>query len=83
MTVPTPQVSVIIPTCNRPGLLPIAIRSVLGQSFGDFELVVVDDASDDSIESVINTFQDERVCWIRHERRCGRCRCAEHWDPEY
>lgn len=67
----TPQVSVIIPTCNRPGLLPTAIRSVLGQSFSDFEVVIVDDASDDSIDGVVNAFQDERVRWIRHEHRRG------------
>ena len=66
-----PQVSVIIPTCNRPKLLPTAIRSVLGQSFRDFEVVIVDDASDDSIDSVVNDFQDERVRWIRHQSRRG------------
>jgi glycosyltransferase involved in cell wall biosynthesis len=67
----TPQISVIIPTCNRPGLLPTAIRSVLGQSFNDFELVIVDDASDESLDGVVETFQDDRVRWIRHEYRRG------------
>jgi len=67
----TPQVSVIIPTCNRPGLLPTAIQSVLRQSFSDFELVVVDDASEDSIDSVVMAVQDNRVRVIRHDRRRG------------
>ena len=67
----SPQVSVIIPTCNRPGLLPTAIRSVLGQSFSDFELVVVDDGSDTPIDGVVKAFQDERVRSIRHDNRRG------------
>jgi glycosyltransferase involved in cell wall biosynthesis len=65
------KVSVIIPTCNRPKLLPAAIRSVLNQTFSDFELVVVDDASDESIDDIVKAFKDERVHCIRHERRRG------------
>lgn len=67
----TPQVSVIIPTCNRPGLLPSAIQSVLRQSFGDFELLVVDDGSENPIDSVVQPLRDERVRVIRHDRRRG------------
>jgi glycosyltransferase involved in cell wall biosynthesis len=44
---------------------------VLDQTFTDFDLVVVDDASDSSIADVLNSFPDERVRWIRHERRRG------------
>ena len=66
-----PQVSVILPTCNRPKLLPVAIRSVLGQTFRDLELVVVDDASDDSVIEIVNAFRDERVRLIRHDSRRG------------
>ncbi len=67
----SPSVSVIIPTCNRQDLLPTAIRSVLNQTLSDFELVVVDDASDDSIDAVVKTFADGRVRLIRHDRRRG------------
>jgi glycosyltransferase involved in cell wall biosynthesis len=41
--VTTPAVSVIIPTRDRPGLLPTAVESVLEQTLGDVEVVVVDD----------------------------------------
>jgi glycosyltransferase involved in cell wall biosynthesis len=67
----TPQVSVIIPTCNRPDLLSTAIRSVLDQTYSDLEVVVVDDASDASIESVVRALQDQRIRYIRHEYRRG------------
>jgi glycosyltransferase involved in cell wall biosynthesis len=66
-----PQVSVIIPTCNRPGSLPTAIRSVLDQSFSDFELIIIDDASDESVNDIVKACDDDRVRWIRNERRRG------------
>ncbi|MBI4527663.1 MAG: glycosyltransferase family 2 protein [Deltaproteobacteria bacterium] len=42
-----PLVSVIIPTCNRWPMVAEAVESVLGQSFKRFELIVVDDGSED------------------------------------
>lgn len=41
-----PQLSIIIPTHNRPQLLPIAVKSALAQTYSNLEVVVVDDASD-------------------------------------
>jgi glycosyltransferase involved in cell wall biosynthesis len=51
-----PLVSVIIPTYNRASVLERAIRSVLGQTFRDFELIVVDDGSIDSTTHLLNSF---------------------------
>jgi glycosyltransferase involved in cell wall biosynthesis len=67
-----PEVSIIIPTCNRAHLLPRAIKSVLAQTFQDFEIVIVDDASKDQTEEVVNGFaSDERIRYIKHERNKG------------
>ena len=44
-----PRISVIIPHFNRPALLLEAVKSVLGQSFGDFECIVADDGSGTSL----------------------------------
>ena len=69
MTVP--RVSVVIPTRNRADLLPVAIRSVLGQTFGDFEVLLIDDASEDRTREVVAAFSDERLRYLRQERRQG------------
>lgn len=61
-----PTVSVIIPTHNRADLLRRAIKSVLAQTFKDFEIIVVDDASKDNTEEVVKGFQDARIRYIRH-----------------
>ncbi len=51
-----PAVSVILPTFNRAHLLPEAIESVLGQTFRDLELIVIDDGSTDGTASVLSRF---------------------------
>ena len=63
----SPTFSVVIPTYNRADLLPRAVGSVLGQTMGDFELLVVDDGSVDTTREVIEGFRDSRVRYLRQE----------------
>lgn len=67
----TPTVSVIIPTYNRAHLVVRAIRSVLAQSFDDWECVIVDDASTDNTRAVVLEFSDPRIRYVRHEVNRG------------
>lgn len=67
-----PKVSVIIPTHNRAAFLQAAIQSVLNQTFQDFEIIVVDDASKDETGEVVRSFTDQRIRYIRHETNKGQ-----------
>ena len=71
MTEKRPAVSVIIPTYNRAHLLDRAIESVLDQTYQDFEIIVVDDASVDETEEVVISFADDRINYIRHQKNKG------------
>jgi glycosyltransferase involved in cell wall biosynthesis len=48
--------SIIIPTYNRADLIECTIKSVLGQSFDDFEIIVIDDGSTDNTEKILKKF---------------------------
>src|SRR5690349_21108150 len=58
-----PAVSIIIPTYNRRELVCEAIASVLAQSLKDFELIVVDDGSEDGTAEAVREFADVRYIW--------------------
>jgi len=59
-----PLFSVIIPTCNRPDLLPYAIQSVIEQTCKHWELIIINDGHDgpnENVKDIINDFQDPRI----------------------
>lgn len=66
-----PAVSVVVPTRNRADLLPVAIRSALGQTFSDLEIIIVDDASEDATPEVAARFADPRIRSLRLSTRSG------------
>jgi glycosyltransferase involved in cell wall biosynthesis len=72
-----PYFTIVIPTFNRGHLLDRALRSCLAQNLGDWEAVVVDDASNDpaAIDSgdVVARIGDPRVRLIRQEQNRGVC----------
>jgi glycosyltransferase involved in cell wall biosynthesis len=60
MTAP-PKVSVLLPVRNGMPFLPAAIDSVLNQTFGDFELIAIDDGSTDGTADYLQQLADRRV----------------------
>lgn len=65
------KISIIIPVYNRAKLVIRTINSVLNQSYTDFEVIVVDDGSTDSIDDVMLQFKDERVTYLKLEENKG------------
>lgn len=64
----TPAVSVVVPTYNRAYCLPDTLRTVLSQSFADFELIVVDDGSTDATQATLAAqFNDPRLKYVRQD----------------
>lgn len=66
-----PTVSIIIPTYNRSQLIGRSIKSVLNQTYRNFELIIVDDGSVDDTEKVVAGFKDERIRYVRREKNGG------------
>jgi glycosyltransferase involved in cell wall biosynthesis len=64
-----PQISVIMPVYNSEEYLETAIESVLGQTFSNFEFIIIDDASTDSSNEIISKYakKDKRIRLIRNE----------------
>jgi len=57
-----PKVTVVIPVYNRDQYVGEAIKSILAQTFTDFELLVIDDGSTDSSREVVRAYHDPRIC---------------------
>jgi len=66
-----PYVSIIMPAWNTARTLPVAIKSVLSQTFTDFELVICDDASQDETLQVLASFSDTRLRVVRNDVNLG------------
>ena len=66
-----PTVSIVIPTYNRAQILPLALQSVLSQTYQDIEVIIVDDASTDNTGEVVQSIKDERIRYIRHPENKG------------
>lgn len=65
------KISVIIPTFNRGDLLGNSIKSVLNQTYKNLEVIVVDDGSTDNTKDVVDSFQDQRIKYIKLEENKG------------
>ncbi|MBU1087438.1 MAG: glycosyltransferase [Candidatus Omnitrophica bacterium] len=59
-----PKVSIVLPTYNRAGLISRAVKSILEQTYSDFELIVIDDCSTDATAPIISGFNDPRIKYI-------------------
>lgn len=66
-----PEVTVLMPVFNAGEYLHEAIESILQQTFTDFELIVVNDASTDGSDRIVDSYRDPRIIRITNERNLG------------
>lgn len=71
-----PKVSILIPAYNYGHYIGEAIESALAQTFGDFELIVVDNCSEDNTQEVVEGYaaKDARVRYIKNDSNIGMYR---------
>ena len=68
-----PKVSVLMSTYNRASVLPIAIQSILDQTYTDFEFIIINDGSKDDTEKVIEYYAkiDPRIVYLKNDENKG------------
>lgn len=71
--------SITIPAYKQKYLYE-AIESCLAQTYKDFELIIVDDASPEDLKSVVDRFQDSRIRYYRNEKNCGALHVVDNWN---
>ena len=64
-------VSVIMPAYNAEKYIAQAIESVLGQTFDDFEFIIINDCSRDRTEEIILSYNDPRIVYLKNEENLG------------
>jgi glycosyltransferase involved in cell wall biosynthesis len=71
MSYERPAVTILMAVYNGEKHLREAVESILGQTFSDFEFVIVDDGSTDGTADILETFADSRIRLLRNERNVG------------
>lgn len=70
-----PRVTVLLPVYNGSEYLSVAIKSILCQTFSDFELLIINDGSTDNTPEIITTFSDKRIRVVHNQSNLGLIAC--------
>lgn len=71
-----PKLTVALLTYNRASYLKHAIDAILRQTYRDFELLILDNASVDNTQEIVSSFQDERITYVKHKENIGSANSA-------
>lgn len=66
-----PFISVIMPVFNTEKYLEDSIKSILNQTFSNFEFIIIDDASTDNSLKIIESFKDKRIVVVKKNKNTG------------
>lgn len=66
-----PELSIIMPVFNSEKYIAETIRSLLAQSYQDFELIIINDGSEDNSADIISTFKDSRIRFFNNPTNKG------------
>lgn len=74
-----PKFTIAIPAFKAK-FLAEAIDSCLAQTFQDFELIIVDDASPEALENIVCQYKDKRIRFFKNEQNCGAVNVVDNWN---
>lgn len=68
-------ISIVMPSYNTDKFIKDAIQSVVSQTYKNWELIIVDDCSDDNTLEVVRGFNDKRIRLFIAKKNCGAAKC--------
>lgn len=74
-----PKFSVTIPAYKRK-YLKECIESILAQTYTDFEIIIVNDASPENLDPIVASFNDLRIRYYTNEKNCGAINVVDNWN---
>ena len=71
--------SILIPAYKR-RFLKECIDSILNQSFKDFEVIIVNDASPEDLNSIVNSYDNSKIKYYENAQNCGSLNVVDNWN---
>lgn len=68
---PKPLITILLPAYNAEKFIRGAVESILAQSYGNFELLIINDGSTDNTVSIVESIKDPRIRLVHNERNMG------------
>ena len=75
----SPYFSIAIPA-YKAKFLKKCIDSILGQTYTDFELIIVNDASPENLDEIVNKYEDHRIRYYTNEKNTGAENVVDNWN---
>ena len=71
--------SVVVPA-YKANFLKECIDSVLAQTYVDFEIIIVNDASPEDLDSIVSLYKDTRIRYYKNKTNCGAINVVDNWN---